>query len=104
MLKDNIDNIDKYLSLDVSLTGFRRNEMETAEKCESFVVDSDNTTLFLVEKGECSFALSWRENENNREVLAVMKAEKGEFVLYLPGEPFTLRPSDDAVVKVWGKV
>ena len=104
MLKDNIDNIDKYLSLDVSLSGFRRNEMSIAEQCDSFVVDSDNTTLFLVEKGECSFALSWRENENNREVLAVMKAEEGEFVLYLPGEPFTFRPSGEAVIRVWGKV
>ena len=104
MLKDNIDNIDKYLSLDVSLSGFRRSEMETAEECDSFVVDSYNTTLFLVEKGEATFALSWRENENNREVLAVMKAGEGEFVLYLPGEPFTFRKSPETVIKEWGKV
>lgn len=101
MLKDNIKNIDKYLSLDTSLTGFRIDGMHEVDPAASFVVDRDNTTIFLVEKGRSSFALGWRENENNSEVLAVMDAGEGDFVLYLPGEPYTLRPQKGALVKVW---
>ncbi len=101
MLRDNIKNIDKYLSLDPALRGFRREEMKEATPAESFVVDRDNTTLFLVEKGRCSFALGWRENENNMEVLAVIDAREGDFVLYLPGEPYTLRFADGSLVREW---
>lgn len=104
MLKDNIKNIDRFIFLDPLLDGFRRDEMHEALPPESFICDRDNTTLFLVEKGRCSFALGWRENENNREVLAVMNALENEFVLYLPGEPYTFRSDDGAIVKVWGKV
>ncbi len=104
MLKDNIRNIDKYISLDPALRGFKNDEMHDITVSESFVVDRDRTTLFLVGKGRCSFALSWRENENNREVLAVMDAAEGEFVLYLPGEPFTLRPQKDSLVRMWRAV
>lgn len=104
MLKDNIRNIDKYISLDPALGGFRSGEMHDIRVDESFVVDRDRTTLFLVGKGRCSFALSWRENENNREVLAVMDAAEGDFVLYLPGEPYTLRPQENSLVRMWRAV
>lgn len=103
MLKDNISNIDRYTSLDPVLRSFKRDDMIDLPPTENFVVDRECTTLLFVEKGRCSFSLSWRENENNREVLAVMDTKEGEFVLYLPGEPYTARPQDGAVVKMWRK-
>ncbi len=101
MLKDRLTELDRYRSLDVSLSHFRKDDMKDAGESDTFAVDSNNTRLFLVEKGEASFATSWRENENNREVLAVMKAVEGEFVLFLPGEPFIFRESEGSDVKVW---
>ncbi len=101
MLKDRIENIDKYYSLDNSLRDFSNEVLLSAKEEESFSCDKLHTTLFFVEDGKSSFATSWRENELNREVLAVMRAQKGEFVLYLPGEPYVIRNDKNANVKVW---
>lgn len=101
MLKDRIENIGKYNGLDEALKSFSLDKLSSPEPYSSFIVDKNKTTLFYVEKGEADFATSWRDNGNNREVLAVIKAEEGEFVLYLPGEPYTYKKTDDSGVKIW---
>ncbi len=101
MLKDRIENLSKYNGLDEALKGFSFDKLISPPSFSSFAVDKAKTTLFYVEKGEGNFATSWRDNENNREVLSVMKAGVGEFVLYLPGEPYTYKCDDDSVVKIW---
>lgn len=101
MLKDKIENLGKYNGLDETLKSFSLDKLNWVDSYSAFVVDKNKTTLFYVENGEGSFATSWRDNENNREVLAVIKAEKGEFVLFLPGEPYTLKSDEDSVIKIW---
>ncbi len=101
MLKDRIENIGKYNGLDEALKSFSLDKLSSPELYSFFIVDKNKTTLFYVEKGEVDFATSWRDNENNREVLAVIKAEAGEFVLYLPGEPYTYKKTDDSFVEIW---
>ena len=101
MLKDRIENIGKYNGLDEALKSFSLDKLSSPAPYSSFMVDKEKTTLFYVEKGEVDFATSWRDNENNREVLAVIKAEEGEFVLFLPGEPYIYKNTDFSVVKIW---
>lgn len=103
MLKDKIDNLNKYYSLDDNLRLFSSDKLsDVTSDMESFLVDRAHSMLFVVENGKASFATSWRENELNREVTGVMTAENEEFVLYLPGEPYILRKcSDDVLVSVW---
>lgn len=101
MLKDNIGNLSKYICLDDDISLFSLEKGSEVTPFSSFIVDRKKTSIFYVEEGEANFATSWRENENNREILAVMNAKKGEFVLYLPGEPFAFRPLCGAEVKMW---
>ncbi len=102
MLKDNIENLKKYICLDDDLSLFSIEKCITSDSSSAaFEVDKNKTHLFCVLKGEADFATSWRENENNREVLAACKAREGEFVLYLPGEPYAYHLLDAARVGMW---
>ena len=103
MLKDKKENLSRYLGLDDSLSSFSVGESEVSGEYSSFVVDRKSTTVFFVEKGTSSFATGWRENRDNREVLGVITAGEGEFVLYLPGEPMVAKPSEGSVIRVWRK-
>lgn len=101
MLKDRTDNLSKYIVLDESLSSFSPVKAKEIVSFSDFVVDKEHSVLFFVDCGEVSFATSWRENELNREVLAVMRAGKGEFVLYLPGEPYLVKCDENASVRYW---
>ncbi len=100
MLKDRLENLSKYRSLDDSLSSFTPGKTDDLPSFSDFVVDKEHTTLFTVDEGEGRFATGWRENRDNREVLGVMTASKGEFVLYLPGEPFIVR-AEDSTIRYW---
>ncbi len=101
MLKDRIANLGKYTSLDFKLSSFSPDRAEKSGEYSSFIVDRMRTTIFLVDEGTSDFATGWRENSNNREVLGVMKAQKDEFVLFLPGEPMIAKPEGNSSIRVW---
>lgn len=90
-----------YSCLDDDISRFSKEKSTVVSSSSSFEVDKNKSSIFYVERGEAVFATSWRENENNREVLAAVRAEEGEFVLYLPGEPFAVKDYDGAVVEIW---
>lgn len=98
MVKDTISNLKNYYSLDERLKHLITYKEEPVERYLEFKIDNQATELFVVEEGSCSFATSWRENRDNHEVTAVMTAKQGEFILYLPGEPIAVTPSENAVV------
>ncbi|MBQ0072085.1 MAG: hypothetical protein KBS81_09595 [Spirochaetales bacterium] len=98
MVKDIISNLDKYYSLDERLKHLMTYKEDTVGKYAEFKIDRETTEIFVVERGQASFATSWRENRENHEVTAVMTAQEGEFVIYLPGEPIAVTPAEGALV------
>ncbi len=101
MLKDTTDNLERYYPLDNSLSTYSSGDGVKVDSFSEFIVDKEHTVLFTVENGGGSFATSWRENELNREVLAVMRAKTGEFVLYLPGEPYLVKCDENSSIRFW---
>lgn len=99
MIKDDIKNIKKFYSIDNAIKSMDIAKGKIIAQNDSFLVDSKNTKLFFVEKGEALFATSWRDNPNNREVIAVMKAKESNLIIYLPGEPFIVKFDNLAIVK-----
>lgn len=99
MLKEKIVNLKKYYSLDHELSKLDLYNLNNAKISNTFMVDKEHSKLFIVENGEANCATSWRDNENNREVTGVINAKEGEFVLYLPGEPYVVRYNLGSVVK-----
>ena len=59
-----------------------------------FRIDRSHTVVFVLSRGSAVFSTSWRENPDSREAKAVVTASAGDFVLYLPGEPFIMRSDD----------
>lgn len=98
MIKDKIENINKYIGLDDRLRNIDRYKNEKNRQYREFSVDKEATNIFIVNSKSITAATGWRENRENREVTGVMTVNEGEFVLYLPGEPFALK-NEDALIE-----
>ena len=97
MVKDKLENLYNYVGLDDRIKNINSFRLEKNRDYKSFVVDKEATNIFLVTKGKVNAATGWRDNRENREVTGVVTLEKGEFVLYLPGEPFALNTADGVI-------
>ena len=95
--KDKLENLVNYVGLDDRIRNINSFRLEKNRDYKSFVVDKEATNIFLVTKGKVNAATGWRDNRENREVTGVVTLEKGEFVLYLPGEPFALNTADGVI-------
>ena len=97
MVKDRLENLIDYVGLDDRIRNIDSFRLEKNRDYKSFVVDKEATNIFLVIKGKANAATGWRDNRENKEVTGVVTLEEGEFVLYLPGEPFALNTSEGIV-------
>ena len=97
MIKDKTQNISKYSSLDDRIRNLSSYRAQKNREYREFSVDKEATNIFFVKEGSISAATGWRENRENREVTGVVNVSEGEFVLYLPGEPFALK-GDGAMI------
>ena len=97
MVKDKLLNLINYVGLDDRIRSIESFRLEKSRDYKSFVVDKEATNIFLVIKGKANAATGWRDNRENREVTGVITLDEGDFVLYLPGEPFALNTVEGTI-------
>ena len=97
MVKDKLLNLINYVGLDDRIRNIESFRLEKSRDYKSFVVDKEATNIFLVIKGKANAATGWRDNRENREVTGVITLDEGDFVLYLPGEPFALNTVEGTI-------
>ena len=97
MVKDKLLNLINYVGLDDRIRNIESFRLEKSRDYKSFVVDKEATNIFLVIKGKATAATGWRDNRENREVTGVITLDEGDFVLYLPGEPFALNTVEGTI-------
>ena len=96
-------NLRFFFPLDEALRNVSESEVKEIPVFHSFHVDKKNTVIFTVERGSLTATTSWRENPESRDVTAAVKVRSGEFVLFLPGEPFLVKcdtEDTEAVMRV----
>ena len=103
MVRDDVRNLHSYFPLDEALRHISEEKTEEVPVFHSFNVNKACTVIVTVEKGSITASTSWRESPESRDVTAAVKAKSGEFVLFLPGEPFLVRfdtEETEAVMRV----
>lgn len=90
-------NISKYSALSESIREIAKMDSAPVPDFHSYRFDKNHTIVFSLTRGSAIFATSWRENPESRDSNAVMKAIAGEFVLFLPGEPYIMRSDDQSL-------
>lgn len=98
MITDTWDKVGRLLPLSPSIAKLDDILPLPQENVEYFVVQDKHPVLFLVVSGSCSFATTWRETPDTKEVTALVNAKKNEFVFFLPGEPFLLKGDGKVVL------
>ncbi len=101
MVKDSVNSLKSYYSLDDRLANLNQYESVEVPQFNGFNLDKCFSHIYLVNKGEAQFATSWRENPDSRDVTALVVAKAGEFVLYLPGEPMLVKCGEDSEVSLF---
>ncbi len=105
MVKDSLVNLEKYSSLCNDISIVRKKSGEKIDPLTAFIRDKEHLTLILVEEGEATFFLSWRENEQTNDCIAALPLKKGEFVLFLPSEPYCIKFDEaTSICKRWSIV
>lgn len=101
MVLDSCNRLNLYYSLDDKLRNLDSIESQEVPEFNSFKVERNATSLFTVNKGSATFATSWRENPDSRDTTAAVMAKEGEFVLFLPGEPFIVKVGEGSEVSLF---
>ena len=94
MVKDKLENLGKYIALDERIKSINSFRVEKNREYTGFSVDKEATNIFVVVKGKANAATGWRDN---REGTGVITLDEGDFVLYLPGEPFALNTVEGTI-------
>ena len=105
MVTDDVRNLSSYRPLDESIGSVSEAAAEELPVFRSFHVNTAHSVLFTVENGSITASTSWRENPGSMEATAAVRAGKGHFVLYLPGEPYLVKADSEdteAVMRVLG--
>lgn len=97
MVKDKLENLGKYIALDERIKSINSFRVEKNREYTGFSVDKEATNIFVVVKGKANAATGWRDNRENREVTGVITLDEGDFVLYLPCEPFALNTVEGTI-------
>ena len=72
-------------------------EPDAIAPSDGYIVDRKHTVLFIVDRGSAVFSTSWRETPDSKEPSMALEAGEGDFVLFLPGEPFLVKTGDASV-------
>ena len=91
MILDNISRLNSYRTLCPELSSLERRCPLDISCFDEYAVDKEHFALFLVDGGGYLASTTWRENPYSREAVAALRLSSGQFVLFLPGEPYLLR-------------
>ena len=94
MVLDRLKSIGRYHSLDEALARLQDVPAEPIPAFYGYRV-SDSTVVFTVERKRLIASTTWRENPGSREASAAAAASEGDFVLFLPGEPYLVKAEDE---------
>ncbi len=95
MVSDHLHSIAKYRPLDEKLGSLRDMPAEELPVFHCYRTMKDNTVVFTVGKGSATASTSWRENPGSMEATAAVTLGAGDFVLFLPGEPFIVKANEE---------
>lgn len=98
MVKDRSKELVKLTFLDEELKNVINMESFDAVESRAFSVDAKYSHLFEVLSGSCVVATTWREMPESDEVTGLFSLKAGEACLFLPGEPYLVRPGQDSQV------
>lgn len=98
MVKSKMKELIKMIFLDESLKNIASMDGMEVEEKRSFSVDAKYSRLFEVLSGSCMIATTWREMPESDEVTGLFTLKAGEAALFLPGEPFLVKPGQDSQV------
>ncbi len=102
MVVDKMRNVGKYSALSEDIRRIGQLSPSHLPDFYGYRVDREHTVVFSVLSGDVLFSTSWRENPESRDANAAVTAAGGDFALFLPGEPFLMRPvSADADVSMY---
>lgn len=94
MVKDRMKEIARYRALSEGIRDISSAPSSPVPDFHGFRTDRSHTVIFVLSRGSAVFSTSWRENPDSCEAKAVVRASAGDFVLYLPGEPYIMRSDD----------
>ncbi len=102
MVIDKMRNVCKYSALSEDIRRMDELKPSALPDFYGYRVDRKHTAVFSVLSGSVLFSTTWRENPESRDANAAVTAKSGDFVLFLPGEPFLMRIlSDEADVDMF---
>lgn len=102
MVIDKMRNVCKYSALSEDIRRMDELKPSALPDFYGYRVDRKHTAVFSVLSGSVLFSTTWRENPESRDANAAVIAKSGDFVLFLPGEPFLMRIlSDEADVDMF---
>ena len=101
MVIDRMRNLCKYRTLSEGIQAMDGRCRASIPDFYGYRTDKDHTVVFSVSEGSALFSTSWRENPGSRDANAAVRASAGDFVLFLPGEPFMMRADDGAVIDMY---
>ena len=102
MVVDKMRNVGKFSALSEDIRRIGQLSPSHLPDFYGYRVDREHTVVFSVLSGDVLFSTSWRENPESRDANAAAAAAGGDFALFLPGEPFLMRPvSADAEVSMY---
>ena len=102
MVIDKMRNVCKYSALSEDIRRMDELKPSALPDFYGYRVDRKHTAIFSVLSGSVLFSTTWRENPESRDANAAVTAKSGDFVLFLPGEPFLMRIlSDEADVDMF---
>ena len=102
MVIDKMRNVCKYSALSEDIRRMDELKRSALPDFYGYRVDRKHTAVFSVLSGSVLFSTTWRENPESRDANAAVTAKSGDFVLFLPGEPFLMRIlSDEADVDMF---
>ncbi len=102
MVIDKMRNMCKYSALSEDIRRMDELKPSALPDFYGYRVDRKHTAVFSVLSGSVLFSTTWRENPESRDANAAVTAKSGDFVLFLPGEPFLMRIlSDEADVDMF---
>ena len=90
--------VDEMTFLDEKLSHLGDLESIEVDYKRTFSVDDSYSHFFEVLSGTAVIATTWREMPESDEVTGLFTLKAGEAALFLPGEPFLVKPGQDSQV------
>lgn len=97
MVSDRLESLSLYRTLAEGIMSYMESSPGSVPPSDSYSIDRERTVIFIIDKGRAVFSTSWRETPDSKEPSMALEAGEGDFVLFLPGEPFLVKTGDASV-------